>query len=112
MKKTIERIFYLLDYDDKKKTIIFIFLLLVATFLETLSLGIVYPLIKILINQSSTINFFNLIEFKIPNAWTLYKISLYLVSVILFFYILKTLYLFFFYFWKSNFIYNLNNKIF
>jgi ABC-type multidrug transport system fused ATPase/permease subunit len=111
MKKTIERIFYLLDYDDKKKTIIFIFLLLVATFLETLSLGIVYPLIKILINQSSTINFFNLIEFKIPNAWTLYKISLYLVSVILFFYILKTLYLFFFYFWKSNFIYNLNNKI-
>lgn len=111
MKKTIERIFYLLDYDDKKKTIIFIFLLLVATFLETLSLGIVYPLIKILINQSLTINFFNLIEFKIPNEWTLYKISLYLMSVILFFYILKTLYLFFFYFWKSNFIYNLNNKI-
>lgn len=111
MKKTIKKIFYLLDYDDKKKTIIFIFLLLLTTFLETLSLAIVYPLFKILINQPSTINFFNLIEFKIPNAWTLYEISLYLMSVILFFYILKTLYLFFFYFWKSKFIYNLNNKI-
>ena len=37
MKKTIKKIFYLLDYDDKKKTIIFIFLLLLTTFLETLS---------------------------------------------------------------------------
>lgn len=111
MKKNIKKIFYLLDYDDKKKTIIFIFLLLLTTFLETLSLAIVYPLIKILINKSPAINFFNIFEIKIPNAWTLYETSLYLILVIFFFYILKTLYLFFFYFWKSNFIHKLNNKI-
>jgi ABC-type multidrug transport system fused ATPase/permease subunit len=111
MRKTIKKIFYLLDYDDKKKTIIFIFLLLLTTFLETLSLAIVYPLIKILINKSLAINFFNIFEFKIPNAWTLYETSLYLILAIFFFYILKTLYLFFFYFWKSNFIHKLNNKI-
>lgn len=111
MIETAKKIFALLDTKEKNKALIFIFLLIIATILEGLSVAMIFPLMNFII-EGPEIKFFNnfFAIFKIEN-FDRDKIIIFSIILIAFMYSLKSAYLIFFSWWKSNFIHKLNTNI-
>ena len=111
MLKNAKKILKLLDKREKNKTFLFFILLLLATILEGLSIAIIYPVINTILNDNGTNTvqqFFSFIDFSFVSLE--YKTIFYL-SLIVLLYGMKSSYLVFFSWWKSKFIYELNNNI-
>ena len=111
MLKNAKKVFELLDEKEKNKSFIFFILLLFATILEGLSIAIIYPVINTVLNDNGTSfikDLFSFIDFDFIN--TQYK-TIFFLSLIVLLYAMKSAYLIFFSWWKSRFIYQLNNNI-
>lgn len=113
LKKTLN----LLSPSDKNKIFVFFLLLIFSTFFELLSIGIIYPFIKILLNPDS-LNNFGIVGENFLHASKKYSFKIIHVGLLclLVIFITKNLFLIFFSWWKlkfSNIIqYNLANKLF
>tara|TARA_Y100001935_G_scaffold255639_1_gene270355 strand:+ start:5608 stop:7326 length:1719 start_codon:yes stop_codon:yes gene_type:complete len=87
----------------KKKSLIFIFLSIFASFLETLSIGLIFPLIDVLIKGDFSKNYFG-IDFD--NFFSFFEgnsVTINLILFILFFYLFKCVFLIFFNYWQLKF---------
>ena len=113
LKKTLN----LLSSSDKNKILIFFVFLIFSTIFEILSIGIIYPFIKILLNPDSLMNFGFIGEsfLQISKNYSLNVLYLGLACLLIIF-IIKNIFLIFFSWWKLNFSniirYNLANKLF
>lgn len=97
---------------DEKKNLLFLFLLMiVASFLEMLSIGIIIPLINFLLNPDYVGNdIFSFIPRTSSDFLNLSYINL-IIFAILFVYILKNLFIFFYTFFSSTVILKLKASI-
>ena len=102
-----KKILQFLPKDYKKKAFIFIIFLTIATFLETLSIGMIFPLIELIINGDLSENIFGLGFKKIFNFEENVSFIKYLILIIIFLYFFKTIYLLFFNYWQLKFSQNI-----
>ena len=107
----VKKIFSLLNNNQKKQTIFFLILLFFSTIFEGLSVALVFPLIKGVIDE----DFFQNIESKFPffelSNLNHDEIIFICLLAIISTYLIKSIYLIFFSWWKSNFILKINNEI-
>ena len=96
---------------EKKKIKLFIFLIFISALLEIAGVALVVPVLTLILSSS------NFISFEIPfiseGLIVIKKDQLMLVTVIFifFFYLFKSLFLGYFNYWRSKFIFSLNEKI-
>jgi len=96
----------LLPGSYKKKSILFIFFLILATLLETLSIGLIFPLLEIILNGDLSKNIFKLnISRFIPLDDTTSLIKKFSIFLI-FLYLFKCVYLLYFNYWQLKFSQN------
>ena len=111
MLESANKIIKLLNKEQKKNSLYFLILLFFSTIFEGLSVALVFPLIKIitdinyLSNLDSKINFLDLSN--LDNEKAILLAIILIISV----YMVKSFYLIFFSWWKSNFILKINNYI-
>ena len=91
----------------KRNSIIFIFLLLVATCLETVGISMIFPLIEILIKGNFSKNILGVNFSDIFSDLTRDNIIKNLIFFIIGVYFLKTIYLIHFNFWQLRFSQNI-----
>ena len=108
---SLKKTFNLLTSQQKKGAFLFLIMLFFATLLEGLSIALVFPLIKMLTDK----NYLNIINekfayFDFQNFNNEQIITFILISIIIV-YLLKSAYLIFFSWWKSNYILKINNNI-
>ena len=109
--KSFFEVFNILPSFYKKRSIKFIILLLSASFFETLGIGLVIPIIEFISNTEKTSNIFlydYLTSFKMINSE---NILFYVMFAFLLFYILKNLFLIFFYYWNNKFCWNIYKDV-
>ena len=106
-----KKLYYLLNKKQKKQSLFFLFLLFFSTIFEGLSVALVFPLIKGVIDK----DFYQNVETKFPFLETLNlnheEIIFMCLLAIISAYLIKSIYLIFFSWWKSNFILKINNEI-
>jgi ATP-binding cassette, subfamily B, bacterial PglK len=96
---------------EKKKIKLFIFLIFISALLEIAGVALVVPVLTLILSSS------NFISFEIPfiseGLIVIKKDQLMLITVIFifFFYLFKSLFLGYFNYWRSKFIFSLNEKI-
>ena len=100
--------FSLIEKKQKRYLHILFFLMIIAYFLETLSVGLIIPVLVFLSgNEANGIsNFINQISF-FQNLSSIEKIQFF-VLIFLFVYVIKNLYLVFFRWYQENFISQVN----
>ena len=87
----------------KKKSLIFIFLSIFASFLETLSIGLIFPLIEILIKGNFSKNYFGINFDYFFSIFEANSVTTNLILFILFFYFFKCIFLIVFNYWQLKF---------
>jgi len=97
--KDLLKIYNLLGKQFKKKIPVFIFLTLVSTIFEILSIGLIVPLISTLLDNK--ISFLNLEN----------KSFYFFLILLMIVYFVKTFYLIFFNRWQFNLIFNINYNL-
>jgi len=106
---TILNTLKILDTDQKNHLIVILILVLFTIILETISIGLVLPVVTLLVNYDELIkyetaalilNFLNLTDQN--------KIILYGLSLLVFVYSIKNIYLAFFTYYQAKFVFNLN----
>jgi len=106
-----KKIFQILNIDEKKKILFLFFLILINFFLEMLSVTLVVPIVTLLFDDNF-LNNLNLIKF-LPNYFLSFNsnqlLKFCLISIVII-YLIKTVFLIFFSYWKANFIYGLHKK--
>ena len=99
MKKIIKIIFIV--YKNPRKEIIkFVFFSLLATLLEVVSVGAVYPFISSIFYSNN--NFLKIFSFSLDNKFSV----IILCSLLILIFFLKNVYTGFFIYWQNSFIYN------
>ena len=100
-----------LSISFKKKSIYFILFLIITTFLEILGIGIVIPVIDLLTNLESQSKY----EFDFFKSFIIFRNEDYFLTFALLFlitiYVLKSLFLIAFYFWRNKFIWDVYSNI-
>jgi ABC-type multidrug transport system fused ATPase/permease subunit len=96
---------------EKKKIKLFIFLIFISALLEIAGVALVVPVLTLILSSSSFISFE--IPFSSEGLIVIKKDQLMLITVIFifFFYLFKSLFLGYFNYWRSKFIFSLNEKI-
>ena len=89
-----KKIYSLISLRDKRKIILFFFLLLVATIFELLSIGVIFPFISIILgsNLPDNLTFINEFLLAISNTLSINYLSVGFVMLLLIF-ILKNIFL-------------------
>tara|TARA_B100001057_G_C22857785_1_gene953359 strand:- start:2264 stop:4033 length:1770 start_codon:yes stop_codon:yes gene_type:complete len=107
----VKKIFSLLNDAQKKQSIFFLILLFFSTIFEGLSVALVFPLIKGVIDKDFFQNFESKFPFLELSNLSHEKIVFICLLAIIFTYLVKSIYLIIFSWWKSNFILKINNEI-
>ena len=106
-----KKIFQILNIEEKKKIFFLFFLIIINFFLEMLSVTLVVPIVT-LIFDDNFLNNLNLIKF-LPNYFLSFNsnqlLKFCLIAIVII-YLIKTVFLIFFSYWKANFIYGLHKK--
>ena len=95
-----KKTFNLLPIKFKYKSIYFVIFLITATFLETIGIGVVFPLLEIVVNGDTSENIFSKGLKNIFNENIQIKS---LITFILILYFFKTIYLIYFNYWQQSF---------
>lgn len=111
MYESAKKIINLLNKEQKKNSIFFLILLLISTFFEGLSVALVFPLIKIVSDKNYLFEIYESLGFLNLNIISNDKAVFFAVILIITAYTVKSLYLIFFSWWKSNFVLKINNYI-
>ena len=101
-----KKIFTILPSKYKKKSILFVFFLTIATFLETLSVGIILPLLEYIVNGNFSKNTFGINFGNILNTQNNPSAIKNLIVIIIILYFFKSVYLLYFNFWQLKFSQN------
>ena len=99
-----KKTFNLLPIKFKYKSIYFVIFLITATFLETIGIGVVFPLLEIVVNGDTSENIFSKGLKNIFNENIQIKS---LITFILILYFFKTIYLIYFNYWQQKFSQNI-----
>jgi ABC-type multidrug transport system fused ATPase/permease subunit len=103
-----KKIFDLLPDKFKFKSIYFVIFLIIATLLETIGIGVIFPLLEIILRGDISENIFSSALENIFND----KISIQsLIFVILILYFFKTIYLIYFNYWQQKFSQNIFKEL-
>ena len=113
MKDNLKKALMLLTGTQRKKSIVFIILLLISSFFEILGIGLIFPLIEVISNSENikeTIIFKSdfLADFINRNTNNVVHLFLALFAII---YIVKNIFLIFFYYWQNKFIWSIYQSI-
>ena len=108
---TIRKALKLLPKKFKNKSILFIFLLLIATSLETLGIGLIFPLIDLGVNGSIGNDFINNYFEKISGKFNGENLLKTLIFIILAVYFLKAIYLTYFNYWQARFQHHIYKSV-
>ena len=104
---SINKLLKILPNQIKSKLYIFVFLLLVATFFELLSISVLVPIAEIIISGETSFNFINNFLSHIENNFVKNQILLSALLFIIILFVLKTLYLISFSYWTNKFSQNI-----
>ena len=107
----INKIFKIVNSHEKKK-LITLFLFIIVTFvLEMMSISLVVPIVTLIFddNFATNINSFKFVPYYIKVLTPNEILKLCLIGILVIYFI-KTLFLIFFSYWKSSFIYGLHKK--
>tara|TARA_X000001036_G_C20646294_1_gene793141 strand:+ start:48 stop:1796 length:1749 start_codon:yes stop_codon:yes gene_type:complete len=111
MIESLNKVLYLLTLNQKRNSALFLFLLFFSTALEGVSLALIFPLIKIIMDKEYLLDLDTKINFiNIANIGE-EKIIIFTLLMVISIYFLKSAYLIFFSWWKSKFILQINNSI-
>ena len=91
----------------KFKSLIFIFLLIFASILETLGIGMIFPLIEFLVKGDFSQNIFGVDLSNILDKFDNKAVTKFLVISVISLYLFKAIYLVYFNFWQLKFSQNL-----
>lgn len=108
---SFHRLYKLLSLKQKKSITLFLFLLLFSTILEGLSIALIFPLIKIILDKNYLLELNEKISFLDLTRFDNSEVIIYTLIFIIIIYMIKSAYLIFFSWWKSSFIFKLNNNI-
>lgn len=112
--KSLKNIFSLLEKKEKVKFYKISFMAITASILETMGIASIFPLINLLTGKGETLNFLNNLNIKIHFINENEIIGL--IIIIFLIYLLKNIFLCFFYWFENKFSYftrfNLGNKLF
>ena len=103
----LKKTFKILPSKFKKKSIYFVVFLIIATLLETVSIGAIFPLIELIVNGDFTKNIFGLGVQNILNTNDNPQLIKYLIITIIFIFLFKSIYLLFFSYWQLKFSQNI-----
>tara|TARA_Y100000817_G_scaffold308894_1_gene297245 strand:+ start:1861 stop:3606 length:1746 start_codon:yes stop_codon:yes gene_type:complete len=106
MYKIIKKLFELLSFDKKNKfkVIYFLFLLLISTVLETLSITIIFPALKYISDGDFRSNILLNENFSFLKEISVTEAILLLLTVMIFIYLIKSIFLIYFSWWRINFV--------
>ncbi len=102
----IKKILKILPTKIKKKLYIFIFLLLIASFFELLSISLLIPFAEIIINGNTSVDFINDLLIIYSDKFSQNQILVYSLFLIITLFLIKTLYLISFSYWTNKFSQN------
>ena len=111
MNHTINSIIRLLSENQKKNSIVFLFLLICSTILDGISIAMIFPVLKIITDQNYLVNLNEKILFIDLLQFDYEKIIFISIIAVVSIYIIKSFYMIFFSYWKSYFIVRMNNDI-
>ena len=111
MLSSINKILILLNNNQKKNLLFFLILLIFSTIFEGLSIALIFPLIKIILDREYLYYLNEKISFIQITDFNEEKIIVITLFIIISMYLIKSFYLIFFSWWKSNFILKINNNI-
>jgi len=110
--QTFKKLYSLLNYQEKKQIKYFIGFLLIATFLEAISISLIFPSLSLIIDSSDKVKF-SLFWEVFPTLKDISTINLIIIFVSLFLTVnlFKTTFLIFFSWWRNDFIFKLDTSI-
>ena len=100
MLKISAQLYSLIFNYNKPKSLFLIFFLVISTFVEGLSIAIIFPVLEILINQNSNNIINNFIPMVNNDGISLILYTILIISIIFFF---KSLFMIFFAWWKTGY---------
>ena len=102
---------YLLDKKDKKKAFFMFFLILIGTLLEMLSIGIIFPVIQLILNDNFANDYPSL--FALKNNFNLNEnqFTAYILLFLAIIFLIKNIFLFLIVIFNAKFIETLRKKI-
>ena len=106
------KIWQILDSNYKKKALLLLLLMLIGVFLETLSIGLIIPLVSIILDSQNDISY-EFIEYTMNIIGLKNKDFLLIFGVILFFvaFLVKIIFLIYISYSQNKFTYQLQAKL-
>lgn len=105
--ESFQKAFNLLPNIFKKKSYLFIAMLLISTLLETIGIGIIFPLLELIVNGEFSRNLFGLELINYSSKFEVEKLLFYTVIFIIILYFIKSIYLVYFFYWQNKFTQNI-----
>ncbi len=103
--------FNLLPKKFKKRSLIFVFMLMFATFLEMIGVGLIFPLIDLIINDGFTKNLFGVNLIEISQIYNKEDIIYYFFISFVILILVKSSFLIYFSYWNNKFSQNLYKQL-
>ena len=113
MRNALNKLLFVLDSKERKKSFILTFLVLIGAILEMIGIGMLIPIISLLTDNGANSVYFEKVEKYLPVVKDFDKYTLIIFSLVSIFivYLFKTIFLSFLTWYQSSFIFNLNSKI-
>jgi len=107
----ITKSFNLLPKIYKRNCLIFLIMLIIATLLETIGIGIIFPLLDIIINKQFSKNLLGIDFINFSQNYSYDNIINFLIFFIFILYFIKSVYLIYFAYWQNKFHQNIFKTI-
>jgi hypothetical protein len=113
MKNVFNKLLFVLDSQERKKSFILTLLVLIGAILEMLGIGMLMPILSLLTDNGANSLYFGKVEKYLPaiadlDQYDLIKFFLIFIFII---YLLKTIFLSFLTWYQSLFLFNLQSNI-
>ena len=105
--KSFQKALNLLPKTFQKKSYLFIAMLLISTLLETVGIGIIFPLLELIVNGQFSKNLFGLELINYSSKFEIEKLLFYTIIFIIVLYFIKSIYLVYFFYWQNKFTQNI-----
>ena len=108
---TIKNFNLLLDKKDKKKTLIMFFLIIIGTLLEMLSIGIIFPVIQLVLNDNFANDYPSLFVLKDNFNLNQNQFIIYVLLFLIIVFFIKNIFILLIIIYKAKFIETLRKKL-
>ena len=113
MKNTLIKLLFILDSEEKKKSLILTILVLINVILEMLGIGLLIPILALLTDAGTNSLYFEKISYYFPFIENFNKNDLIFLSLgsIFTVYLLKTIFLSYITWYQSSFLFSLYSNV-